>query len=128
MPVVPANPDEQGAEAPAVPTAVSKPVPGAPPARRHSQRLARRLVGYLWSAAAVAAATTVFSLGGSYLDKTRASLLYLPIVIICAWLFGFGPAVLGAVLSFSAGTSFWFHRCLRLRLMIHETEFPSLYS
>ncbi len=34
------------------------------------------------------------------MDKGQVSLLYLPVVIACAIRYGFGPAVLGAVLSF----------------------------
>ena len=57
-------------------------------------------VGFAWAAAGVALATGGFWLGRGYLDKGQASLLYLPVVIACAIRFGFGPAILGAVLSF----------------------------
>jgi len=56
--------------------------------------------GYGWAAAGVAAATAVFWLLRHLVDKGQASLLYLPVVLACAARFGFGPAVLGALLSF----------------------------
>lgn len=46
------------------------------------------------------AATGCFWLVHRWVDKGQASLLYLPVVIACAVRFGFGPAVLGALLSF----------------------------
>ncbi|BDI33888.1 hypothetical protein CCAX7_59390 [Capsulimonas corticalis] len=55
---------------------------------------------YLWPVLSVAAATGCFSLLRPYVDKGQASLLYLPIVLACAVRFGFGPAILGALLSF----------------------------
>ncbi|MBV9849281.1 MAG: DUF4118 domain-containing protein [Armatimonadetes bacterium] len=60
----------------------------------------KQAVGYVWAAGGVALATGGFWLVRSYLDKGQASLLYLPVAIACALRFGFGPAVLGAVLSF----------------------------
>ena len=60
----------------------------------------RRYPGYLWAAAGVGLATDGFWLLRHALDKGQASLLYLPVVIACAIRFGFGPAVLGAILSF----------------------------
>ena len=56
--------------------------------------------GYLWATVGVGLATGCFWLARSYLDKGQASLLYLPVAITCAIRFGFGPAVLGAALSF----------------------------
>ena len=56
--------------------------------------------GFFWAAAGVGAATGCFWLGRGYLDKGQASLLYLPVVLACAVRFGFGPAVVGAGLSF----------------------------
>ncbi len=55
---------------------------------------------YGWPTVGVAAATGVFWLLRGTVDKGQASLLYLPVVIACAVRFGFGPAVLGALLSF----------------------------
>ena len=60
----------------------------------------RRITGYLWSAGGIAAATGLLWLAREHIDKGQASLLYLPVVIACAIRFGFGPSVLGAVLSF----------------------------
>lgn len=60
----------------------------------------QRISGYLWATGGISAATAVFWLARLYLDKGQASLLYLPVVIACAVRFGFGPAVLGACLSF----------------------------
>ena len=54
----------------------------------------------MWAAAGIAAATGLLWLLRHALDKGQASLLYLPAVIAIAVRFGFGPAVLGAVLSF----------------------------
>ncbi len=56
--------------------------------------------GFFWAAAGVGAATGCFWLGRGFLDKGQASLLYLPVVLACAVRFGFGPAVVGAGLSF----------------------------
>ena len=56
--------------------------------------------GFTWSAVGTLAATGVFWLFRSSLDKGQASLLYLPVVIACALRFGFAPALAGAVLSF----------------------------
>ncbi len=58
------------------------------------------VVGYAWAAGGVAAATALFWLLRGYLDKGQASLLYLPVVMACAVRFGFGAAVLSALLSF----------------------------
>ena len=55
---------------------------------------------YIWPAAGVAAATGCFWLLRHAVDKGQASLLYLPVVLALAVRFGFGPAILGAVLSF----------------------------
>lgn len=60
----------------------------------------RHIGGYFWALLGVGIATGVFWLVRAFLDKGQASLLYLPVVIACAIRFGFGPAVLGAVLSF----------------------------
>ena len=60
----------------------------------------RSPVGFAWAAAGIALATACLWLAHPYLDKGQASLLYLPVVIACAIRFGFGPAILGAVLSF----------------------------
>ncbi len=64
------------------------------------RRALRAGAGYVWAIAGVGAATGCFWLARAYLDKGQASLLYLPVVIACAIRFGFGPAVLGAALSF----------------------------
>jgi two-component system sensor histidine kinase KdpD len=48
----------------------------------------------------VALATAAFHAAHRYLDKGQAAFLYLPVVIGVAVRFGFGPAVLGAFLSF----------------------------
>ncbi len=48
----------------------------------------------------VGAATGGFWSAHTFLDKGQASLLYLPVVLACAVRFGFGPAVMGAGLSF----------------------------
>lgn len=78
-------------------TARSRPaVPGLP------------LIGYMYSAVGVTAATGCFWLVHAYVDKGQASLLYLPIVIACAIRFGFGPAVLAAILSFLCWDYFFF--------------------
>lgn len=57
-------------------------------------------LSYLWPAVGVAAATSCFWLLRPTVDKGQASLLYLPVVLLLAVRFGFGPAVFGAVLSF----------------------------
>ncbi len=67
----------------------------------------RLRAGYGWAAAGVALATAGFWLARPYLDKGQASLLYLPVVIACAIRFGFGPAVLGAILSFGCWDFFF---------------------
>ncbi len=56
--------------------------------------------GLLWAVTGTLGATGCFWLVRSFLDKGQASLLYLPVVIVCAIRFGFGPAVTGALLSF----------------------------
>ena len=61
---------------------------------------AAQWVGYVWAAFGVAAATVCFWLIRHDVDKGQASLLYLPVVIACAIRFGFGPSILGALLSF----------------------------
>jgi two-component system, OmpR family, sensor histidine kinase KdpD len=61
---------------------------------------ANRLSGWVFSVCGVLLATIAFSLCSHFLDKGQASLLYLPLVIASAIRFGFGPAVLGAILSF----------------------------
>ncbi len=63
--------------------------------------------GFAWSAAGTLAATGVFWLFRSSLDKGQASLLYLPVVIACALRFGFAPAVAGAILSFGCWDFFF---------------------
>ncbi len=60
----------------------------------------RRSIGSLWAAAGIGTATGGFWLLRHALDKGQASLLYLPVVIVIAVRFGFGPAVFGAILSF----------------------------
>jgi two-component system sensor histidine kinase KdpD len=55
---------------------------------------------YFWSILSVGVTTGCFWLARAYLDKGQASLLYLPVVIACSIFFGFGPAVLCAILSF----------------------------
>ena len=55
---------------------------------------------YAWPTAAVTAATGCFWLLRHAVDKGQASLLYLPVVLVLAVHFGFGPAIFGAVLSF----------------------------
>jgi len=55
---------------------------------------------YLWPVGGVTAATGCFWLLRHAVDKGQASLLYLPVVLTLAVRFGFGPAILGAVLSF----------------------------
>ena len=58
------------------------------------------LTGCAWAAAGVGTATALLFLARPYMDKGHASLLYLPVVLACAVRFGFGPAMLGAFLSF----------------------------
>lgn len=67
---------------------------------RASMSLKRHKAGYGWAISGVTLATACFWLVHSSLDKGQASLLYLPVVLACAVRFGFGPAVLGAILSF----------------------------
>ena len=69
--------------------------------------LPARFAGYAWASGGVAAATALFWLARGYLDKGHASLLYLPVVIACATRFGFGPAVLAAVGSFTCWNFFF---------------------
>lgn len=66
------------------------------------------LVGYLYSACGVMAATGCFWLLHRFVDKGQASLLYLPVVIACAIRLGFGPSVLAAILSFLCWDYFFF--------------------
>jgi len=56
--------------------------------------------GYALATIQIVIATGCLWLLRGYVDKGQASLLYLPIVIVCAARFGFGSAVWGAVLSF----------------------------
>lgn len=63
-------------------------------------RFGTRLTGYLWAMGGVTTATGVFWLARRHFDRGEASLLYMPVVIACAVRFGFGPAVMGALLSF----------------------------
>ncbi len=65
-----------------------------------SKQRCQSYAGFLWATAGVAFATACFWLLRHALDKGQASLLYLPVVLACAVRFGFGPAVLGAFLSF----------------------------
>jgi two-component system sensor histidine kinase KdpD len=65
-----------------------------------SRRTYEIRVGYLWATLGVGVATAGFWAVRNWVDKGQASLLYLPVVIACAVRFGFGPAVLGALLSF----------------------------
>ncbi len=57
-------------------------------------------LAYLWPAVGVAAATGCFWLLRHSVDQGQASLLYLPVVLLLAVRFGFGPAIFGAFLSF----------------------------
>lgn len=69
--------------------------------------------GIFWPLAGTAAATGCFWLARFSLDSGQASLLYLPVVIVCAIRFGFGAGVLGALLSFFCWDFFFlppFHR------------------
>src|ERR1700722_14037483 len=53
--------------------------------------------GYCWAAGAVAAATILFSLLNREFNLSQnVDLLYLPIVLLCAYRFGMGPAALAA--------------------------------
>ena len=61
------------------------------------------------------AATGCFWLVRASLDKGQASLLYLPVVIACAIRFGFGAAVMGALLSFLCWDFFFFAAVLYVR-------------
>ena len=67
---------------------------------QHSVQRLRPLGGYACAVGGVGAATSLFWVLHAYLDPWQASLLYLPLIIACATRFGFGPAVLGALLSF----------------------------
>lgn len=67
----------------------------------------KRWAGYAWAAGGVGTATVLFWLARGLLDKGHASLLYLPVVIACATRFGFGPAVLAAVGSFTCWNVFF---------------------
>jgi len=58
------------------------------------------VIAYAWPTVGAAGATACFWAVRGYMDKGQASLLYLPVVLACAVRFGFGPAVLGALLSF----------------------------
>ena len=60
----------------------------------------RNALLYVWPAVSVAAATYCFWLLRHAVDKGQASLLYLPVVLLLAVRFGFGPAIFGAILSF----------------------------
>lgn len=64
-------------------------------------------MGFAWAAGGVVSATSLFWFLRGTLDKGQASLLYLPVVMACAVRFGFGPAVLGALLSFSCWDFFF---------------------
>lgn len=62
-------------------------------------RLRSAAMPYVWPVVGVALATELISHARGF-DKGQASLLYLPVVIVCAMRFGFGPAIMGAILSF----------------------------
>jgi two-component system sensor histidine kinase KdpD len=85
----------------------------------------REKSGYFWSAGGVIAATTCFFLAHDYVDKGQASLLYLPVVIACATRFGFGPAVLAALLSFLCWNYFFLHPTYTLKVN-HPRDWLSL--
>ncbi len=68
--------------------------------RSISRHLPELWAGVLWAAIGTVGATGCFWLVRPFLDKGQASLPYLPVVILCAIRFGFGPAVAGALLSF----------------------------
>ncbi|MES2462631.1 MAG: DUF4118 domain-containing protein, partial [Armatimonadota bacterium] len=65
-------------------------------------------------------ATGIFWLIHGYVDKGQASLLYLPVVIACAIRFGFGPAVLAAVLSFFSWNFFFLRPTYRMT--VHDPK------
>lgn len=71
-----------------------------PPNNNPMRSVTASPIGFLWAAVGVISATGCFWLVRSLLDKGQASLLYLPVVIACAIRFGFGAAVVGALLSF----------------------------
>jgi signal transduction histidine kinase len=64
------------------------------------------LAGYGWASMGVAFSTLIL-IGLRGVLYGQASLLYLPLVIACAIRFGFGPAVLAAVLSFGCWEFFF---------------------
>ncbi len=55
---------------------------------------------YIAALASVAGATILFWFARGYVNEGQASLLYLPVVIGCAIILGFGPSVAAAVASF----------------------------
>lgn len=70
-----------------------------PSASKRGRTMAASVMAYVWPAVGVAVATAAIMFARPF-DKGQASLLYLPVVIVCAMRFGFGPAILGALLSF----------------------------
>ena len=72
-----------------------------PPVRDVARRLAFRPSPYIFAVLSVATTTAVLLATRPWLQWGEIALLYLPVIIILSIRFGFGPAVLAALLSFS---------------------------
>ena len=113
MPLTQALRDSESVSEPAMPAAsapghTSSAAPSSPISQWNSRWSWAYLLGYAWAIGGVTAATGLFRLMRGWLETGQASLLYLPVVIACAVRFGFGPAVVCAVLSFFCWDFFFY--------------------
>lgn len=77
---------------------------------------AESLVGFFCVTGGVAFATATFLVTGGRSEPWQISLLYLPVVVVCAIRFGFATAVWGAVLSFLCWDYFLLSPVYRLNI------------
>ena len=82
-----------------------------------------RLWPYVFAILGVAVATALLFLTRPWLQWGEIALLYLPVVIVLSIRFGFGPAVVGALLSFSCCDYFFLQPYYK-----HTGKFQTLRS
>ena len=87
------------------PTSATSPLSNFEP--KHLDRELGGLFGYICAVLGVVFATATLRILRPYLDAGDESLLYLPVVIVCAFKFGFGPAVAASIFSFGCWDYFF---------------------
>ncbi len=86
---------------------LAKPTLGAARSKRSSAIDLSEAAGYVWAFAGAATGTWIASAAHVFIAPDQAPFVYLPIIILCAILFGFGPAVLATVCCYLAWDYFF---------------------